>query len=1194
MLSDGLWSSDVAEAAWPPATTSATGSVTALPGSTVLALSRLAPAKLRLQLATALDAWPWERELAVAAPDVLPVARYLTDLPDVSHLAVKPVPLLAAASGTLADLSLVQMARRQHRPLVLADSSMPAAQRVALERGLRSHWRDSLLLSQALARTLRQLDLPLHACRLYGDGGLPFVDTEQGWRPVTVLSIDLVSSTRLLHALGAEAYSLRLQAYHERCREVVLRNQGSPEVPQGDGLMAYFGFPLAVEDAAAHALTAAWQLSCGLTDLDLEVRIGVASGQMAVNAHQAFGPEVHLAARLCAAARPGQILVAPSTRDRVGSGVLLEPRGDGPLTLKDFDNLEAVHELRGLRPAAVGPAAGTAGGSSGFVGRRVEINRLREAWSTACAGQLQWCVVHGDAGIGKSRLLFEFAGELRAQRSRCLEWTGQVHAGSSPFAAVIDGLRRHLAINPDTDIGRLQHRLADLLPSLRRQDGALGDLARLLLPSLNEPATGSARWSELLLACLHALIEPGPLCLLVDDAHWLDASSIELLRRLRDTCGERALLVVVGERTERGHLLTLPGRTTLELQGLSAAEAAELAGQLGAALPEPVRRRIIERAEGVPLFLEESVRMLNHRDREVDGDVPATLEDLLMVRLDELGPDRVLAQLVSVLGREFSSVHLDALLEQSDPFVERARQQGSVGSLLDSGMLQPLDGPQPGLRFKHALLRDAAYGSIWTDDRKRVHGLCADLIERCTPELGRQRPELLAHHFQAAGRAEQARRAWLAAAKLAAARFAHQETVELAQRALVLHGQVPEDAERTFSAMDLHLLVASAQIALQGYSSLQVEAAYLAAERASRTLTDSTPALRIRLGLEACCVMRGDLARAAELAEACVAATDWTQDARLALQSRWALANVQFHQGDWAPSLAGLDECLAHYQFDLHRRSGVQDPAVMCLGYSSWTLFELGQADEALRRIERILSLSETLQHPFSSGIALSFAASLKRLCGDVEGAWRHAQEAVQVCERGGFKVWLAHAWMVRGQLRSDRGDVRGGDEDMERGYAGWAGSGARISCATYLVTRAEIRLRQGRTAHAGADLEQAWQISEQIGEHYYQAELLRLQGLRDWQAGERIRAEQTLNRALDLAHHQRKPGLALRCALSLGALQASQGQWRIAAQRLSTLLSRLHQHGSSRDDRWARQALSCWESGRTFASAEATPWEPA
>lgn len=1191
VLSDGLLGCEVAEGPWPPATSAG------LPEAMTRALARLGGPRLRLQLRVALDAWPWERELAATATERM-VPRYLTDLTEPARATLLAPPLVVPANAESTHLHMVRAAQVQQRPLVLSDAALPPAQRLALEHGLRSHWRDPLLLSEALAHTLAQLGLPLSCCRLYGDGRAPLTDAEQGWRPVTALSIDLVGSTLLLQSLGAEAYAQQLQAYHERCRDVILRLNGSLDTPQGDdGLMAYFGFPLAVEDSAARALTAAWQLCSGMAALGLQVRVGVASGRVAVSAQQAFGPEVHLAARLCAAARPGQILVAASTQERVGSGFMLESCGEG-LTLKDFGELRAVYRLGGVGPSGAAKGPGSVGIS--FVGRDRELALLRQAWTAACAGRLQWCVVHGEAGIGKSRLLQEFSRELRSAGWRCFAVTGQALLGNSPFAAIVDALRQHWAVDAEADAARLRHRLADLLALPQRDEGDdLGDLAQLLVLSQSDevPPTpgGQRRWSELLLDCLKALIARGPLCLLVDDAHWLDPSSIDLLRRLREACTESALLVVSGERTASGRVLALTAAASVELRGLAESEARALAQQLGAALPERVRQRIVERSEGIPLYLEESLRMLIHRDgaSEDGGDVPAKLEGLLMVRLDELGPDRALAQLISVLGRECSAVHLQALLALHDPFVERARRQGSLDSLVRCGLLLGLEGPLPGYRFGHALLRDAAYGSIRTQDRQRLHGLCADLIERTTPDVWRQRPEHLAYHLEAAGRLEHARRAWLTAAQLAATRLAHVETVELSQRALALDGQVPGDAARARSAMQLHLLLASAQIALRGYGSREVELAYRAAERAGDQLPDAAHSLRIRLGLEACYVMRGDLQRAAELADAGVAATDWAQDTRLALQSRWALANVRFHQGDWPLALAGFDDCLAHYRLESHRRSSVQDPAVMCLGYSAWIHFELGQADKALRRIARMLALAEALQHPFSSGVALGFAASVMRLCGDIEGAWPHALEAVRICERGGFQVWLAHAWMVRGQLQSDRGNVREGADDMDRGYALWEGGGARISCATYLVTQAELLLRQGQTQRASTHLDKAWQISEQIGEHYYQAELLRLQGVAAWQAGDRLRAEQVLQRALDRAEQQRKPGLALRCALSLGALRVAQGGWEEAAQRLRHCTAQAPRHGNCRDARWARQALLCWEAGQPFDSLTHTPWEP-
>jgi class 3 adenylate cyclase/tetratricopeptide (TPR) repeat protein len=1190
VLSDGLWSCQAAEAPWPPADGAA------LPDNTVQVLARLKCAQLRLQLCVDLDPWPWESELERRTERRWVVARCLTRLPPWAGSTPAHLPLVIPSSEGDEHRAVVLAAAARQRPLILAASSLTATQRTALERAVRSHWRESTPLAGALSLGLAQLDLPSACCRLYGDGQAQPAAPEEGWRPVTALSVDLVGSTQLLHSLGAEAYAQRLQAYHDRCRDVVLQFHGSLDMPQGDdGLMAYFGFPIAVENAAAHTLTAAWQLCGSLNELGLQARIGVASGQLAVSAQQAFGPEVHLAARLCAAARPGQILVAGSTCDRVGPGFVLEPLRD-PLTLKDFGSLSEVRSLLGL-------AAGSSGTTQHprdlgrLVGRRRELDQMGAAWAAACAGSLQVCVVHGEAGIGKSRLLQEFAAVLIAGGHRCLRLAGQSQLASSPFAAVVDALRQHWAVEPDVDPAQLVVRLPELLPGHQREDDDLEDLARLLALAMGDdarpPPGVQRRWGDLLLDCLHVMTAPGPFCLLVDDAHWLDPSTVDMLRRLRESSTGRPLLLVLGERGAAGLGSTMPNTTLLELQRLSDEESRELASHWGAALPEPLRLRIVERAEGIPLYLEESLRMLSQRGAGSGGDMPAKLEDLLMVRLDELGPDRAMAQLISVLGRECSVIHLDALLAQDDPFVERARQQGSLAAVLDSGLLQAVEGPARGYRFKHALIRDAAYGSIGTPDRRRLHGLCARLIERSTPELLRQRPEHLAHHLDAAGCHEQARRAWLAAAHFAASRHAHHEALELAQRALALHDKVPDDTERARSAVQLHLLQASAHIALLGYGSAEVEAEYQAAERAGSRLNDEGLALRIRLGLEACYVMRGDLKHAADLAQVAVAATHWDQDARLALQSRWALANVCFHQGDWRAALAGFDDCLAHYQPELHRRSGVQDPAIMCLGYSSWIHFELGQANEALDRVERGLALAEQLQHPFSTCVALGFAASIKRLCGDSEGAWPHALEAVRVCERGGFQVWLAHAWMARGQLRSDRGDVHGGDEDMRRGYGQWQGGGSRISCATYLITHAEILLRQARTQEAATELGTAWQISEQIGEHYYQSELLRLQGLCAWQSGDTAGAKAQLGRAWAMAQEQCKAGLALRCALSLGALDTAQGHPQVAAQRMHQVLDRLTQHTRCRDDRWARHALSSWERDLPFAAREETPWQP-
>lgn len=970
-------------------------------------------------------------------------------------------------------------------------------------------------------------------------------EAAQDLRQVTALSIDLVNSTGLLARLGAEAYAQRLQAYHQICLTCVQAHGGSLDAPQGDdGLMAYFGFPQALEAAAERALRCAAALPASLATLGVEVRMGMATGQVATAAHQAFGLDIHLAARLRSEAAPGQTLVAASTRERLRDARSLLPWADA-LQLRGIAQPQRVYRLE-LAPVSAGSGLATLSPAV-FVGRSRELAQLDADWAQALEGRRCWRSLRGEAGLGKTALLREFAGRLRAQDVPCHWVQALTDTVNTPFAA------------------------------LRQSLGA---------PVIEADGAAPEREAEQLLGHLQALASRGPLVLLIDDAHWLDPSTVDLLRRL---CREGAggVLIVSAERPLVGGSLS---DDVLELGSLDAAECRDLLDRLPASeqLSAAQRQGLLRRADGVPLYLEEGLRMLLQAPASaIDDAVPDSLRDLLAARLDALGPHRALAQLASVWGRDFSAAQLDALVACDDPLALRARQYGRLDTLLASGLVEAVGDGFQGYRFRHALIRDAAYRSLWLDARRRLHKRCAELLS------GEQAaPERIAPHWEAASEIEAAQRAWTLAARQAATRGAHHVTLELTQRAISQLDALQIADERERCAAQLHLLQASAHIALQGYGSPAVEAAYEAAARAVRH--DPAQALRIHLGLEACRVMRGDLRGAHELAERAVAQTDWQQQPRLALQARWARANVAFHVGDADAALQGFDDCLAHYDTQLHRRSGVQDPAVMCLGYSSWICFELGLADEARLRVARMLAIAQTLQHAFSSAVAHSFAASMLRLMGDPPAlAWPHAEAAHSISERGGFSVWLAHAWMVRGQLRADQGDSEGGDADMAQGYARWVGSGARISCATYLATRAEILLRQGRGSEAADCLAQAWDLSQSIGEHYYQAELLRLQGVCAWQSRQAQVAERRLEQGLSLAEQQGKAGLALRCALSLGALQAAGGAFANACDTLTPRVQALAFHQSCRDWRWARLALQHWSRHAVWDHPAATPWEP-
>ena len=692
------------------------------------------------------------------------------------------------------------------------------------------------------------------------------------------------------------------------------------------------------------------------------------------------------------------------------------------------------------------------------------------------------------------------------------------------------------------------------------------------------------RMLDALVAGFLALARRTPLCCIVDDAQWLDPSTIELVERLRIRSESVPLLLVVSLREDarsldRG-LHTLQGIT---LPILDLHESMDLVGALSATAPMPaeLRRIIAGRAGGVPLFLEETVRMVE----QLEGDpaalaqgIPATLEDLLMARLDALGGAKAMAQLASVLGTEFPVSLWQDVLAEPDEWIQRAQASGAWQKLIDGGVMGRHESDSPRYRFRHALIRDCAYESVWIRDRKRLHGIVARVLERTPAEAGE---ELRAHHLAAAGELEAAFAAWATAARYAAATAADREALALSQRALALLPNLSDSPALRQQALQLHLLQAARYIALDGYGANSVESAYLRAAALCSDAEGSTMRTRVELGLEACYAMRGDLTRARALAETAVRNTSWDANLRLALQARWAWTNVVFHQGELDAALEMADECLARYHPALHQPAAVQDPAIMFLCYSAWGLFERGRAGQARQRVRRLLELAQQLEHPFSHAVAHGFAASVALFCGDHQEGLHHAEEAMRRCTAKAFQAWLAHAQVMRGRLRAALGDSRGGLADMEQGQSLWTATGARITGATYLAFEAEVWLQLGQPQVALEKLTLAMDLAQRHGERYYEAELLRLRGCAQWQlrtSPEQGEAAQALLQgALHRAREQGKLGFALRSALALAGTWAEHGETGKAAALVDEALRSVPDHQCTVDARMARAARGLW-----------------
>jgi class 3 adenylate cyclase/predicted ATPase len=1039
--------------------------------------------------------------------------------------------------------------------------------------------------------------------QLYGDGDavlvLPDARASAGndARQVTSLSFDFVDSTGWLHRLGSERYASLLAEFHQRSIAQIERHGGVADDPQGDdGVMSYFGYPAASERSAEQAVAAGLAIVQSVAGMStpVQVRVGIATGRVSVMAGQPVGVSIHLAARLQSRAAPGTVMVSDMTLALVQHRFTVQPL-ESTLALKGIEGAQragvVLHDRKQHRLDAL-PRL------TPFVGRDGELAALLGHWDALQAGALRVVQLRGDAGIGKSRLVREFRQGLKARAALSFECRCLPDHASSAFHAVIDAMHHWLGVRDDDDEATRRRKLADAMPAGLDPAQALPVVAALLsLPG--EPLTGTPeRLRERTLATLVEWFQrtalARPLCLVVEDLHWVDPSTREFLGRLLAGSGQVPMLVLLTQRDDPAAVPWQPPvvHETLELHGLRPDESRRLLKQAcgESLLPAGVVRLLAGRSDGVPLFLEESARMMVEQSATLDEmlpqslDVPGSLQDLLMARLDRLGPARAIAQFGAVLGREFPVALLQQVLAHGGRPMTPQELTAQLDAIEQSGLLASTGGTEgTGERrcaFKHALVRDIAYQSLWTRDRQLVHRAVAAVLRASWPELAQRQPELLAHHQTEAGLAAEALGQWEVAARLAASRSAHDEAIQHLQRALaLLHGQPPAHERRAIE-LRLQLLLASRYIATEGYGAPPVERAYARAEQLGDELGDPGARLKAQLGLEGYHFMRGDFPRAHEIARRAEALAEQSGDTMARLQVRWATANILFHEGHGLAAVQRMDECLAVYRPEHHRRAAVQDPGVMCLCYSAWGQWELGHPDDALARIERVQQLARTLDHKFSLGEAFGFAANVHRYRGEQAQALACAEQAIAICDEGGFAVWLAHAHVMRGWLQCERGLHEAGVAEMREGLALWARSGAVVTRPLYLTLLAEGLARGGDLAQALARLDEAMGIVQAHGERYYEAEVRRLIAeltlRRDGpsQPAARREAEQGLQAAHALAMQQHKRGFALRSATSLARLWHEDGRTREALQLLKPAFASFTEGLETHDLRQARELL--------------------
>src|SRR5499427_5765864 len=1012
-------------------------------------------------------------------------------------------------------------------------------------------------------------------------------------RQVTVMFSDLVGSTAMSTRMDPEDLRKLISAYQKSVTETVQRYGGFVAKYMGDGVLVYFGYPQAHEDDAERAVRSALDLVAAVaklkTDTRLQTRVGIATGLVVVGdllgsgeaqERGIVGETPNLAARLQEIAEPNTVVICDSTRRLLGNLFELEELG-----LRDLKGLaKPTRAWAALRASSVASRfeALHATGLTTLVGRDEESELLLRRWLRAKSGEGQVVLLSGEAGIGKSRLTAALLESLATEAHARLRYFCSPQHTDSAFYPIIGQMERAAGlVRDDTP----QARLDKLDVVLAQTSTSIEDVA-LFAEMLSLPNDGRYPTLELtpeqrrqktldaLILQIQALTRSSPVLMIFEDAHWTDPTSLEAFGRAVDRIVTLPVLLIVTFRPEFDPpWIGRPHVTVLAINRLAQREVGAMIDHLvgDKVLPEGIRQDIIERTDGIPLFVEEMTKAVLEAGSEGAAEHaaaavqlsapagPASLHASLMARLDRLGAAKDVAQFQTAIGREFSHALLAAVVRQPE-----AELGSAVNRLIAAGLLfrQGVP-PHATYLFKHSLVRDAAYGTLLRQSRRALHARIAETLESQFADIAERQPELLARHCTEAGLIEKAATLWGKAGQRSLERSALVEATEQLTRALTQIATLPATPVLRREQIKLQAAIITPLMHVKGYAAPETKAA---AERA-RVLIEQAEVLGeppddplllfsvlFSFWTTSFVAFKGDALR--ELASQFLALAE-KQTATVPLMIGHRMMGSVLHTGAFAEGRAHLDRAIALYDPAEHRLLGTrfgQDIRVAALSYRSCALWMLGYPDAALVDASRALEEAREIGQAATLMYALVHALLIHIQCGNYAAANAEADELITLANKKGALFWKAQGMSKQGCILAVTGKAAEAVQMITSGIAAWRSTGSTAWMPLYLSYLARAYAELGQFEHAWRSIDEAMTAAETAKERWHEADIHRIAGEITLlsQRPSAANAEAYFERALSVARAQQAKSWELRAAMSMARMWRDQGKHQQARDLLA------------------------------------------